>query len=427
MPEKGDGTLSELLSVAEAQARILKALQAVGQEHIPLERSAGRVLAGEIRAGNDLPGFANSSMDGFAVTAADVAGASSQTPVTLRVTADIPAGAIPEITLRPGQAARIMTGAMIPPGADAVVPVEDTDLAPNRSRDQVGAPLPDTVSIFQPARPGAYIRPRGHDVTKGALLLEPGRWLQPQDVGMLAAAGIASVPVFRQPAVALFSSGDELVQPGQPLAPGQIYDTNQYTLAAMLEREGARVLRLGTASDDPESIRALLDQATAQGADLLVTSAGVSVGAFDYVRQVIASNGGLEFWKVNMRPGKPLAFGYYRGIPFIGLPGNPVSSFVGCRVFVLPAVARLAGRPPSAAWKVKAILREPGESDGRESYLRAIAQEESGRLVARLAGGHQGSGNLFSLVEGNALLIVPSGVKSLPSDSEVDVWYYDLT
>jgi molybdopterin molybdotransferase len=416
--------VSQFLTVKEAQARIIEKLQSVGDEVVSLSHCAGRILAEDIYAADDLPAFANSSMDGFAVIASDAAAAGTQTPVVLKITAEIPAGAVPSIILRSGQAARIMTGAMVPAGADAIIPVEDTDLAPQLAGDQAGTPLPARVAIFHPAQPGENIRPRGQDVKKGQKLLSRGRRLQAQDVGILAASGRAQVTVYRKPLVALFSSGDELAQPGQPLLSGQIYDSNQYVLAAMLEKHGASVLRLGTAQDTPQQIRTLLDQAVMQKADLIVTSAGVSVGAFDYVRQVIESNGTLNFWKVNMRPGKPLAFGFYANTPLIGLPGNPVSAFVGCRVFVLPAVTRLSGQPEGTTWKRKVHLGEPVESDGRESYLRAFVQEENGRTVARLTG-HQGSGNLFSLVQANALLIVPSGVKSLPSDSEVDVWFFD--
>jgi molybdopterin molybdotransferase len=193
-------------------------------------------------------------------------------------------------------------------------------------------------------------------------------------------------------------------------------------LTAMLEREGAQVIRLGSAPDDPQQVEAMLNEAVRQSVDLIVTSAGVSVGAFDYVRQVIETSGSLDFWRVNMRPGKPLAFGIYSGIPLIGLPGNPVSAFIGGLVFVLPVLYRLLGREQTAPRRYKAILAEAVESDGRESYLRAVVQDEGGRLVARLTG-HQGSGNLYSLVQANALLIVPSGVKSLPSDSEVEIWF----
>ncbi|MBE0699217.1 MAG: molybdopterin molybdotransferase MoeA [Anaerolineaceae bacterium] len=416
--------MSEYLTVEEAQARIINNLRSVSDEIVPLSHCAGRILAEDVSAGDDLPPFANSSMDGFAVIASDVAAATPKSPIILEIAAEIPAGAAPTITLRSGQAARIMTGAMVPAGANAIIPVENTGFAPDLVGDQAGTPLPRSVSIFHPAQPGDNIRPRGQDVIKGQVVLTRGRRLQAQDVGILAATGRANVSVYRKPLVALFSSGDELAQPGHPLLAGQIYDSNQFLLAAMLEKQGANVLRLGTAPDDPQQIRILLDQAVVQNADLIVTSAGVSVGAFDYVRQVIETNGDLNFWKVNMRPGKPLAFGFYVNTPLIGLPGNPVSAFVGCRVFVLPAISQLSGQPKTSTWKRKVNLAEPVESDGRESYLRAFVQEENGRLVARLTG-HQGSGNLFSLVQANALLIVPSGVKSLPSDSEVDVWFFD--
>jgi molybdopterin molybdotransferase len=300
-----------------------------------------------------------------------------------------------------------------------VVPVEDTDFGEDQH-----ASLPDQVAIYRAVEAGQYVRPRGQDIQQGQVLLQPGRKLLPQDIGLLASIGRTSVSAFRRPRVALFSSGDELVQPGQALQPGQIYDSNQYVLAAMLENSGAEVLRLGTAHDDPQGIYQMLQTVREQQVDLILTSAGVSVGAFDYVRQVIQAHGRLSFWRVNMRPGKPLAFGYFEEIPLIGLPGNPVSAYVGCRVFVLPAVYRLAGRSQEAPRRVKASLAHTLESDGRESYLRAVVQEKHGRLVANLTG-QQSSGNLFSLVQANALLIVPSGVKSLPLDSEVDIWFLE--
>ncbi len=418
--------MTGLLSVREAQEKIIAALQPTATESAAVGACAGRILAQQITAPGDLPPFDNSSMDGFAVIASDVQAAALGTPVPLDIVADIPAGAIADRPIRSGQAARIMTGAPLPPGADAVVPVEDTDFAPGSGKSDLwGADGHGvTVQIFQPVRPGSSVRRRGDDVRAGDLLLTPGRKLQPQDAGMIASVGLARVQVFRKPRVALFSSGDELTQPGQPLGPGQIYDSNQTVLAAALEQHGAEVLRLGTAPDDPARIQAILDQAVAQQADLIVTSAGVSVGAFDYVRQVIESHGSLGFWKVNMRPGKPLAFGAYAGIPLIGLPGNPVSAFVGCRVFVLPALYRLSGREIPYPRREKAVLTEAVESDGRESYLRAIVTEDGGKLTATLTG-HQGSGNLYSLVQANALLIVPSGVKSLPSGSEVEIWFLE--
>jgi molybdopterin molybdotransferase len=412
--------LSGLLSVTEAQSKILSNFKPVPSEPVVISACAGRILAEDVLTPLDLPPFANSSMDGFAVRVQDVRGASRESPVMLPVTGDIPAGATAPFTLLPGQAARIMTGAPVPEGADAIVPVEDTDCYPSPP----GAPLPETVQIYKGAAPGANVRPRGQDVQEGMLLLRKGRRLEAQDVGLLASVGKKTVNVYRRPKVALFSSGDELVAPGETLQPGQIYDANQYMLAAQVEREGAEVIRLGTAPDHPDAVLALLRQAAAQGADLILTSAGVSVGAFDFVRQVIETHGELGFWRINMRPGKPLAFGHFMEIPLIGLPGNPVSAFTGCRVFVLPAVRLLAGIAQTLPRRERAVLAEPVESDGRESYLRAVVEIEDGSLTARLAG-HQGSANLYALVQANALLIVPSGVKSLPLGSEVEIWFLE--
>jgi molybdopterin molybdotransferase len=416
--------LTGLLSVQEAQARILSFFQAVDEEAVPVAQCAGRTLAKDISAPGDLPPFANSGMDGFAVRAADVQAATANAPVRLKIIADIPAGSTTSAILQTGQAARIMTGAPLPGGADAVVPVEDTDLHASLPASSPAAQVPEQVSVLRGVRVGDFVRPRGQDVRQGQTLLNKGRKLQPQDTGILAAIGLAQVQVFRRPRVALFSSGDELVPPGQALKPGQIYDSNSFMLAAILEREGAQVIRLGNAPDDPDQIELLLSKAITQQVDLIVTSAGVSVGAFDFVRQVIEAKGSLDFWKVNMRPGKPLAFGSFSGIPLISLPGNPVSAFVGCRVFVIPVMRKLSGREQVLSPRRKAVIDQPIESDGRESYLRAIVQNQGGKLAAILTG-HQGSGNLFSLVQANALLIVPSEVKSLPSGTEVEIWFFD--
>jgi molybdopterin molybdotransferase len=415
--------LAGLLSVQEAQQRILSSFKPVNAEAVPLAQCAGRILAEDIHAPGDLPPFTNSSMDGYAVRAEDVRSAAPGSPVALTVIADIPAGTTVPAALQPGQAARIMTGAPLPEGADSVVPVEDTDQSPAFTSKGDSA-ISAQVRILRGVKPGSFIRPRGQDVRQGQTLLKKGRRLLPQDVGILASTGMAHVPVFRRPRVALFSSGDELVPPGQPLGPGQIYDSNGFVLAAMLERAGAEVLRLGTAPDDPRLIETILTHAVRDAADLIVTSAGVSVGAFDFVRQVIETHGSLNFWKVDMRPGKPLAFGSFSGIPLIGLPGNPVSAFVGCRVFVMPVIDRLSGREQVFSHRRKATLVEPLESDGRESYLRAVVSYPEGKPVVNLTG-HQGSGNLYSLVQANALLIVPSGVKSLPSGAEVEIWFFD--
>jgi molybdopterin molybdotransferase len=407
-----------LLSVDEARERILSRFQPVKTESVPLADSSNRVLAEDMQATYDLPLFNNSSMDGFAIHAADVVDAAPGSPRSLRVVADIPAGVSPKIRLGPGEVARIMTGAHMPEGADAVIPVEDTDFK-DRS---AGAVAPQEVQIFKPVQAGENVRPRGMDVHAGEPVLHPGRHLKPQDIGLLAMLGIANVPVYKLPRVALFSSGDELVAVDAPLEEGKIRESNSYMLAALMENAGAEVVRLGVAKDNFESVQSLVEKALYLRVDLILSTAGVSVGAFDYVKEVIESNGNMDFWRVNMRPGKPVAFGNYREIPFIGLPGNPVSAFVGFEVFVRPAIERMKGLLGGGRTTVRVRTEEEIRSDGRESYLRGEIREEEGVLLAHLSG-HQGSGNLHSLVQANALLIIPAGVKCVPAGQEIKAWY----
>lgn len=412
--------LDDLLSVNEARSRLLEDFEPVEVTSVSLAQAVGRVLAQTVVADVELPSFDYSSMDGFAVRNSDVQSADQNHPVSLKVAGDVPAGKTVEIELKAGQAVRIMTGALIPEGAEAVVPVENTD---HNYRD-AGVPLPSQVSIFRPAHKGENIRPRGQDVRIGEEVSQPGRKLRPQDIGLLAMLGISQVKVYRLPKIAVFSTGDELTPVDLPLVPGKIHDSNTYTLVSLIEKYGGQAVNIGIVPDRAEAVQASLDKAVSEGVDLILSSAGVSVGAFDFVRRVVEDNGHLKFWRVNMRPGKPLTFGVYRDTPFIGLPGNPVSSFVGFEVFVRPAVLKLAGvlDPGRPAQRVE--LAEAIDSDGRESYLRAIIQFEAGRWMARLTG-HQGSGNLRSLVQANALLLVPSGVKSLPIGAEVDAWLLD--
>jgi molybdopterin molybdotransferase len=406
-----------LLSVNEARERMLSHLLPISTETIPLTACHQRVLAADIVAADDLPPFDNSSMDGFALRAADTALAAPASSVTLRVVGDIPAGSAPTLSLSPGQAARVMTGAPLPPGADAVIPVEDTDFHDRTP----GSAIPPTITIQKPVRRGENVRTRGMDLRRGEIALKKGTLLNAQEIGLLAMLGFPQVTVYKKPLIALLSSGDELLDVGAPLQPGKIRDSNTYMLASLIESAGAEVLRLGIAKDTRDSVHALLEQAAAHRVDLILSSAGVSVGAFDYVKEAVEANGSLTFWRVNMRPGKPLAFGAYKGIPFIGLPGNPVSAFVGFEVFVRSAIGRLGGRMDGTRLKVRVRSEEEITSDGRESYLRAIVREENGQFFARLTG-HQGSGNLLSLVQANALLIIPAGVKCVPAQQEVEAW-----
>lgn len=405
-----------LLSVEAAQQRILKHFRPVEAERVPLDGCAERVLGSDIRS-TSLPLFDNSSVDGFALIASDVASASAANPRSLRVVADIPAGSAAHVRLRPGQAARIMTGAPIPAAADAVIMIEETDFG----RRDAQSDAPEWVKVLRDVHAGENIRRRGADVGRGQKVLLAGRRLRPQDLGMLAMLGVSKVPVYRRPRVALLSSGNELVAVGRPLGAGKIRDTNSLTLRAMIAQSGCEVLALGIAPDRLTAVQSRFDRGVSRGADLILTSAGVSVGALDLVRQVVQSHGKLDFWRVNVRPGKPLAVGEYRGVPFIGLPGNPVSAFVGFELFVRPALARLAGLGSEPRRVVPVTLAEAVESDGRESYLRSIVEERQGSFIAKLTG-HQGSGNLLSLVQANALLIVPAGVKSLAIGDRADAW-----
>ena len=406
-----------MLSVQEAQQQILAHFKALETSLIPLEQAAGRVLSEPIHSDTDLPPFDNSSVDGFALQSADLTNPTRERPVTLNVVADIPAGSSSSIKIESGQAARIMTGAPLPAGADAVIMVEDT----NFSRQAAGSAAPKQVSVFKAVSAGENIRGRGTDIRVGQNILDANRALRAQDIGMLAMLGISQVPVRRKPRVALLSSGDELLPVDAPLEPGKIRDSNTHTLAALAKNLGCDVLSLGVAADRYDAVLQLLDRAVEAQPDVIISSAGVSVGAYDYVKEVVESGGSLNFWKVNMRPGKPLAFGEYRKIPFFGLPGNPVSSFVGFLVFVKPALERLNGLEIGGRDRIRVVLSEGLESDGRESYLRAIINQVDGVHYAKLTG-HQGSGNLFSLVQANALLIIPSGVKSCPPGSEAEAW-----
>ena len=400
-----------MLSVQEARERILSHFQHTGTETLPLDHCANRVLGADVSAPYDIPLFDNSAMDGFAIRAGDATASTT----TLQVVADIPAGAAPTVTLAPGQAARIMTGAQIPAGTDAVIPVEDTDFN-DRS---AGTAAPASITFSANVHVGDNIRRRGLDMRAGEIVLTQGRTLKPQDLGLLATLGAAHVTVSKKPQVALLSSGDELTAVDAPLEPGKIRDSNSHTLAAAIENAGAEVLRLGVAKDDRASVTALFDNAVSANADLILSSAGVSVGAFDFIKEVIEANGSMEFWRVNMRPGKPVAFGKYRGINFIGLPGNPVSAFVGFEVFVRPALERMSGSTDGGRQHVRVRCEEEVTSDGRESYLRAKLRREDGILYAKLTG-HQGSGNILSLVQADALLIIPAGVKCVPAGQEVE-------
>jgi len=395
----------EYLTVAEALTAILAEIDVLPAETVPLLDGLDRILAEPIMAQDNLPPFANSAMDGYAVRAADLAGASRAAPVRLKVTGDIAAGTAPVQAVTSGTAMRIMTGAPLPPGADAIVPVEHSNEAwrdPQRS-------LLSQVEIHQAPKPGDYVRPEGEDIQAGSLILAAGHLLRPQEISILAALGVAQLAVIRRPRVAVLSTGDELLPIDQPLQPGKIRNSNSYAQAAQLLAMGAVPVPLGIARDTEGDVRACLQAGLDAGVDLFVSSAGVSVGAYDVVKTVLADGGEIGFWRVRMRPGKPLAFGRYQGVPYLGLPGNPVSAMLSFERFARPAVRKMAGHTRLDRPEVTAVVQEEIVSDGRESYIRAVVSREGQQYTARLAGA-QGSNIISSLVRANALLIVPEGV-----------------
>jgi len=404
--DEKDIQLSDLYSVDQALVQILTDFARLPTERISIDDALGRVLSENLRAGDDLPPFANSSMDGYAVRADDLAALTSVNAVQLQVVEDIPAGTVPTRTLEPGQAARIMTGAMLPNGADAIVPVEQTDSSWESDGSAALAPL---VRVIKGVRTGDYVRAVGEDIQRGETVLTEGVVIGAVEIGVLAALGFSEVPVVQRPRVAILTSGDELLRVDQALEPGKIRDANSYALAATAQLMGAQVTRIPPARDTQADVRRAFTDALDWGADILVSSAGVSVGTVDVVRSVLESMGNIGFWRVNLRPGKPLAYGSIKGVPFFGLPGNPVSALVTFDVFVRPALLKMSGHVRDNVRFVDAVLQEDVQSDGRRSYIRVLLTEQDGRWLARLTG-TQSSGALMSMVRADGLLIIPEGV-----------------
>lgn len=405
--------MSELLNVDTAVERILADIHPLAAEQVALQDALGRVLAEDVRAETAIPPFANSSMDGYAVRAADTANGSAR----LRVVLDIPAGALPpERAVQLGEAARIMTGAPMPPGADAVVPMEQTDQGWNAGEPP---PLPDTVGILKGVKAGDSVRPIGEDVQAGQTVLRAGHTLRAAELGVLAALGYARVTVVRQPRVAIVSTGDELLEADQPLTPGKIRDSNSYTLAGLVTTYGGIPIRIPIARDTLDDVRRRFNEALSHEPDVILSSAGVSVGTFDVVRTVLNELGAVNFWRVNLRPGKPLAYGHLKGVPFFGLPGNPVSAMVTFDVFVRPVLQKLTQKPEPLP-TVQAVVGEAMRSDGRRSYIRVILSRENGQLVATTTG-TQSSGALTSMVLADGLLIIPEGVTQVAAGQTLDV------
>jgi molybdopterin molybdotransferase len=397
------------LGAAEAAIRILAEVRPQPALRIPLDDALDSVLAEDVVSRLDIPAWTNSAMDGYAVRGEDVRGATEARPVSLRVVEQLPAGRFPEKVIGPGECARIFTGAPLPRGADSVIRQEDTDLGAT------------TVLVLKDRDVGVNIRRAGEDIRKGATVLTAGAELGPAQLGVLASLAVAHPLVYRRPRVAILGSGDEIVdidQPEEILSGRKIASSNTHTLVALVRRAGGEPVNLGIAGDTPEDLRAHLTRAL--DSDLLVTTAGISVGEHDFVRSVLEELGGeLRFWKLRMRPGAPVGFGVLGGMPWIGLPGNPVSTMVTFELFVRPAIRRMMGHRLPFRRTVSVRVAEPIKLKPKlQHFLRGIVTEGPGGPEARLTG-PQGSGILTSMTLANALLIVPEGQFETPVGATV--------
>ncbi|MGC9334949.1 MAG: gephyrin-like molybdotransferase Glp [Anaerolineae bacterium] len=394
-----------VLSVEEAQEHILSAVNVLESERVPLLEAAERVLAETVAADRDIPPVTNAAMDGYAVRCVDMVGDA----VRLRVVGQVAAGHEADVAVGPVEAVRIMTGAPVPQGADTVVPFECTRVEG------------DQVVILEPPSPNENVRQAGEDVRAGQVVLEPGKVLRPQEIGMLAALGRLEVAVIRRPRVAILGTGDEVVPPAQTPGASQIRDANSHMVAAQVQRYGGVPMILGVAHDQEKLVRQGMRQARQRKVDLIITSGGVSVGDFDLVKQVMDAEGEMHFWSLNMKPGRPMAFGDIDGIPLLGLPGNPVAAMLSTELYARPALLKMQGFTDWSRTTVWARLTEPIErKDGRRHYLRVALQETGGRCEATLTG-DQGSGILNSLVQADGLAVIPEDVHRLPEGSEVEV------
>ncbi len=385
---------------------------------VPVADALGLVTASEIISSEAIPQFANTAMDGFAVRSADVVDA----PCDLRVVETIAAGHAPQVTVGPGEASRIMTGATIPPGADAVVMVERTSIVTGGPASGDGATEIVRVEVSVP--PGNHVRPVGDDLHAGTHVFGVGTELTAGHLGVLCSLGLTEVEVFPRLRVGVLSTGDELVDDGSPLRPGQIRDSNRRTLLALAHRADVVPVDLGLSPDDPDEIETAITTGV-QTCDAIVTSGGVSMGDFDYVKAVLDRIGDMRWMQVAIKPAKPLAFGTVGDVPVFGLPGNPVSSMVSFELFARPGLRSMMGHPDPVRPTVEATAAEdlPRRADGKTHFMRVLATPTDGGVEVRSAGG-QGSHMLWAMAKANALAVVPDG-DGVRAGGPVDVLLLD--
>jgi molybdopterin molybdotransferase len=415
---------AEMLDVEEALERIMTFFVPLPAVDVPLLDALGQVLAVPLVAPINIPPLDNSAMDGYALRAADISQARGNSPANLRVIGHIPAGTVSDQTVEPGTALRIMTGAPIPGGADTVVAFEDTDEVERRD---AGGSM-EKVGVRLAAEIGENIRPAGEDVRQGSVVLESDTVLRASELGVAASLGMETVPVIRRPVVAVLATGDELLEPGEAHQPGKIYNSNNYSVAASVSACGGVPRVIGVARDTEASVEEALSLAL--DADMVITTAGVSKGDYDFVKDVLANRGEIALWSVRMRPAKPLAFGALdapggRRVPHLGLPGNPVSALVAFEQFARPAIRKMMGKELTPRPTVQAILDDPiNNYDGRRVYARVVVYRENGEYRARLTG-NQSSGVLTSMARANGLAICPDDRSRLESGETATVQMLD--
>jgi len=419
-----------MISVEQAMEKILSFTDVLDEETRPILDSLGQVMAEDIKSDIDIPPLDNSAMDGYAVQSRDTVGASEESPVFLRVIDTVSAGSIPKCKVEPGTAVRIMTGAAVPEGADSIVKFEDTDEYQHKKSSD--AHPVTRVGVLCEVVPGLHIRRAGESIARGNITLKRGMIIRPSEVGVLASLGRSEVTVTRRPVVAILATGDELVDINQPLPVGKIYDSNTYSAAALVRRYGGIPRILGIALVTEDSLITRLRQG--QDADMLITTGGVSAGDYDIVKDILAKEGEIYFSKVRMKPGKPLAFGSFRGISkkgqarkilHLGLPGNPVSVMVTFELFARPAILKMMGKRDFTKPVIEAILEDSiVNTDGRRIYTRVIIEKRDSQYFARLTG-PQGSGILTSMSLADGLAIVPEDTSGVKNGDKIQVMMLD--